>query len=50
MDEIHERKMQIDQQLFMLKGIIKERKKTENPQKQIQMSATVDKKIFEEYY
>ncbi len=57
-DEAHERKIQIDLLLYLIKNAIKKRsEKTETPEgakikplKLIIMSATIDDKIFEKYY
>lgn len=50
-DEVHERKVQIDLLLYLIKNAIKERKdKKLKPLKLIIMSATVDKNLFEKYY
>ena len=45
-DEAHERKIQIDFLLYLLKNVVEKRKDF----KLIIMSATVDKKIFENYF
>lgn len=50
-DEAHERKIQIDLLLYLIKNAIKLRKEqNKKPLKLIIMSATINKKIFEEYY
>jgi len=50
-DEAHERKVQIDLLLYLLKNAIKLRKeKNHKPLKLIIMSATINEKIFEAYY
>ena len=50
-DEAHERKVQIDLLLYLLKNAIKLRKETnQKPLKLIIMSATINEKIFEAYY
>lgn len=50
-DEAHERKVQIDLLLYLLKNAIKMRKeKNMRPLKLIIMSATINEKIFAEYY
>lgn len=50
-DEAHERKVQIDLLLYLLKNAIKLRKeKKMNPLKLIIMSATINENLFEVYY
>lgn len=50
-DEAHERKVNIDLLLYLLKNAIEQRmKKNLKPLKLIIMSATIDEKIFEAYY
>ena len=50
-DEVHERKVQIDLLLYLIKNAIKERMdKKMRPLKLIIMSATVDNNLFENYY
>jgi pre-mRNA-splicing factor ATP-dependent RNA helicase DHX15/PRP43 len=50
-DEAHERKVNIDLLLYLLKNAIEERKKRNlYPLKLIIMSATINEKIFESYY
>lgn len=46
LDEVHERNIQIDLLLYLLKNILRNRKEF----KVILMSATVDSKIYENYY
>jgi HrpA-like RNA helicase len=50
-DEAHERKIQIDLLLYLIKSAIQSRKEQKlKPLKLIIMSATIDEKLFEEYY
>lgn len=50
-DEAHERKIQIDLLLYLVKNAVEIRKKQDlRPLKLIIMSATIDEKLFEKYY
>lgn len=49
-DEAHERKIQIDLLLYLMKNAIAKRIGTEKPLKLIIMSATIDETLFDKYY
>jgi HrpA-like RNA helicase len=49
-DEAHERKIQIDLLLYLMKNAVEKRADTDKPLKLIIMSATIDETLFEKYY